>query len=115
MGYVFKERNKVAKAMLPDFYLSPDKTLPQRNQTQYNPGKPAKYGMLYKSINSAAFPYTYQSHVYCRNPKCTPNEFYISGAENYIQYVVTNLPAYHDIRARNIAMDRLCSSLSVAN
>ena len=45
--------------------------------------------MLYKSINSAAFPYTSQSHVYLRKAEGTPNEFYIFGTENYIQYLVT--------------------------
>ena len=70
--------------------------------------------MLYKSINSAAFPYTYQSHVYLRKPEGTPNEFYIFGTENYIQYLVTKW-GYYDIRGWHITKDRLCSSLSIAN
>ena len=45
-----------AKALVPEDYLSLDETLyPMRNQIsfkQYNPDKPAKYGMLFKSINS---------------------------------------------------------------
>ena len=87
----------------------------QINFRQYNRGKPAKYGMLFKSINSATYPYTYQSHVYCVKPKGEPNEFYISGTENYIQYLVNKLSSYHNTRERNISMDRLYSSLSVAN
>ena len=71
--------------------------------------------MFYKLINSAAFPYTYQSHVFCGESEGAPNWFYISGTKNYIQYLVTKLSGYHDIRGQNITIDRLCSSLSVAN
>ena len=77
---------------------------------QYNPDKPAKYGILYKSINSAAFPCTYQSHAYCGKTEGRLNEFYISGAENYTQYLLTELSGYHTIRGRNITMDRLYNS-----
>ena len=86
----------------------------QINFRQNNPDKSAKYGMLFNSINSATYPYTYQGHVYCGKPKGEPNEFYISGTENYIQYLVNKLSSYHDITGRNILMDRLYSSLSVA-
>ena len=51
----------------------------------------------------------------CLIPEGTPNEFYISGAENYIQYLVTKLSGYHKIRGQNITMDSLYISLSVAN
>ena len=71
--------------------------------------------MLFKSINSATYPYTYQSHVYSGKPKGEPNEFHISETESYIQYLVNKLSSYHGIRERNISMDRLYSSLSVAN
>ena len=120
MWYVFEGCNKsFARVMIPECYLSLDETLyPMRTQInvrQYNPDKPAKYGMLFKSINSATYPYTYQSYVYCGKPKGEPNEFYISRTENYIQYLVNELSSYHDIRGRNISMDRLYSRLSVAN
>ena len=116
MRYAFEECNKsFARVMIPECYLSLDETFyPMRTQIhfrQYNPDKPAKHGMLFKSINSATYPCTYQSHVYCGKPKGEPNEFYISGTENYIQYLVNKLSSYHDIRGRNISMDRL----SVAN
>ena len=87
--YVFEECNKSSgRVMIPECYLSLDETLyPMRTQInfrQYNPDKPAKYGMLFKSINSATYPYTYQSHVYCGKPKGEPKEFCISRTENYI-------------------------------
>ena len=99
MRYVFEECNKsFARVMIPECYLSLDETLyPMRTQInfrQYNPDKPAKYGMLFKSINSASYPCTYQSHVYCGRPKGERNEFYISGPENYIQYLVNKLSSY---------------------
>ena len=120
MPYVFEECNKsFARDMILECYLSLDETLypmhTQINFRLYNPDKPANYGMLFKSINSATYPYNYQSHVYFGKPKGEPNEFYISGTENYIQYLVNKLSSYHDIRGRNISMDRLYSSLSVAN
>ena len=120
MRYVFEECNKsFARVMIPECYLSLNETLyPMRTQIhfrQYNPDKPAKCGMVFKSTNSATYPYTYQSYVYCGKPEGEPNEFYISGTENYIQYLVNKLSSYHNIRGRNISMDRLYSSLSVAN
>ena len=48
------------KVVSPDDYLSLDETLyPMRNQVsfkQFNPSKPAKYGLLFKSINAARYP-----------------------------------------------------------
>ena len=118
--HIFEVCNKnFGKALIPEYYLSLDETLyPMRTQIsfrQYNPDKPAKYGMLFKSINSATYPYTYQSHVYSGKPEGDPNKYYISGTEKYIQYLVNQLASYHDIRGRNISMDRIYSSLSVAN
>ena len=45
------------KHVIPSEYLSIDETLyPMRNQIsfkQYNPNKPAKYGLLFKSLNDS--------------------------------------------------------------
>ena len=50
------------KHVIPSEYLSLDETLyPMRHQIgmkQYNPNKLAKYGLLFKSLNDARFPYT---------------------------------------------------------
>ena len=59
-----------------------------RNQIgikQYNPNKPAKYGLLFKSLNDARYPYTYQSIVYAGKPEKGDGPFYITGNENYIK------------------------------
>ena len=58
---------------------------------QYNSTKPAKFGMLFKFINSAREPYTYQTLVYCEKPTRKPNEFYVCGTIYYVNYLVTNL------------------------
>ena len=54
---IFKEFNKnCGKFLVPNDYLSLDETLyPTRMQInfkQFNPSKPDKYRMLYKSINA---------------------------------------------------------------
>ena len=61
---IFEEFNKnCGKFLVPDDYLSLDETLyPMRMQIrfkQFNPSKPAKYGMLYKSINACHYPFTF--------------------------------------------------------
>ena len=61
------------RALIPDDLLSIDETLyPMRNRVsfkQFNPNKPAKYGLLFKSTNSARYPYSFASAPYCGKPK----------------------------------------------
>ena len=47
--------------------------------------------MLFKSINSATEPYTYQTHAYCGKSSKKPNELYVCGTINFVKYLVTNL------------------------
>ena len=58
-----------ARSYIPDDYLSIDETLyvvrAQVSVKQCNSTKPAKCGMLFKSINSAMEHYTYQTDAYC--------------------------------------------------
>ena len=79
----------LGKALVPPDYLSLDEPLyPTRVQIrfkQYNPDKPAKYGLLFKSINGARYPYTHQSIVYSGKPAGEPNEFYNAVTINYIK------------------------------
>ena len=69
------------KVMHPDVYLSLDETLyPTRVGVafrQYNKEKPAKYGMLFRSINSAEVPYTYTSIIYAGKPLDEPGPYYV--------------------------------------
>ena len=62
---IFEEFNEnCGKFLVPDDYLSLDKTLylmrTQISFKQFNPSKPAKYGMLYKSINAFHYPFPFQ-------------------------------------------------------
>ena len=56
------------KVMHPDVYLSLDETIYRTRVgaafRQYNKGKPATYGLLFRSINSAEVLYTYTSIIY---------------------------------------------------
>ena len=83
---------------------------------QYNSGKPAKYGVLFKSLNSARYPYTYQTHVYSGKPEEVTNEsFYVQGTINYIKYHVEQLQECYSLKGRNITMDRFYTSLEIAD
>ena len=65
---IFDEFNKnCGKFLVRNNYLSQDETLyPTRTQIsfkQFNPSKPAKYVMLYKSINACSYPFTFSTIV----------------------------------------------------
>ena len=94
--------------------MSLDETLhPMRNQIgfkQYNPDKPAKYCMLFKSLNSAGIPYLYGA-VYSSKPEGEANEFYLKGTANYVKSLVSGLQKYVKLDGKNISMDRLYMSI----
>ena len=121
MREFFEQCNdRFGAALVPEDYISLDETLyPMRTQVnfkQYNPDKPAKYGLLFKSLNSARYPYTYQSHVYCGKPQDeSSSDHYVQGTINYIKYLVEKLSAHHSIQGRNITMDRLYTSFEIAD
>ena len=77
---------KFGKAWTPEDYISLDERFyPMRAQSamkQYNPDKPAKYGILFKSLNCAQYPYTYQTIIYAGKPTKQPSEFYVKSTIN---------------------------------
>ena len=80
------------KARCPSPYLAIDETLyPYRghiNFKQYNPSKPAKYGMLYRSLCDSSVQYTYFTLPYASKPEDLNNEaskFYITGTDEYLK------------------------------
>ena len=99
-------------------YLSIDETLySMRHQTgfrQYSPNKPAKYGLLYKSLNDARSPFTYQVIPYCGKPVEGDGPYYINTTEDYIKKLVSAMPE-SSVKGRNISMDKLYTSISTAN
>ena len=56
------KNEQMKNVLVPSEYLSIDETLysmrHQINFRQYNPNEPAKYGLLYKSLNDARFAFT---------------------------------------------------------
>ena len=107
MREIFSECNKnFARARISEDYQTIDETLyPMRNQIlfkQYNPDKPAKYGMLYKSINSTWYPFTHQSYVYCGKPEQEPDGNRVSGTINYVKYLVEKFSKHQNLTERNI-------------
>ena len=75
---------KTGVALILDDLLSIDETLyyPMRNRVnfkEFNPNKPTKYGLLFKSINGAIYPYSFVTAPYCGKPKSKSIEEYKQG------------------------------------
>ena len=68
----------ISKARYPSSYLAVDETLyPYRGKIgfkQYNPNKPAKYGLLYQPLCDTIVPYTYFSLSYAGMPEVLDKE-----------------------------------------
>ena len=99
-------------------YLSLDETLyPMRTQIafkQYNPNKPAKYSLLFKSINAARYPYTYITAPYAGKPQEEGGKFYFPGTETITKHLVSTLHQHRPLNGRNSSFDRLYTSFSLA-
>ena len=104
-----------AAVMAPDDYLTLDETLyPTRGVIsfkQYNKNKPAKYGILFRSICSARVSYTYASSAFAgvpvggerdRNP-----EFYPSSTKELAKNLVERMEKYNTLAGCCITYDRL--------
>ena len=107
-----------AKMRGPSTFVSVDETLyPYRGKIglkQYNPSKPAKYGLLYRSLCDAVVPYTYYTLPYNGKPDSPDNEFYVTGTDEYTKYLVTNFLRYNKLSGRNISLDRYFTSVTLA-
>ena len=107
------------KHVIPSEYLAIDGTLyTVRNQIslkQYNPNKPAKYGLLCKSLNDARFPHTYNSLVYAGKPEQGDGPFHIEGIETYKNIGRKKQVQSYLRKDEIISMDRLYTSILIAN
>ena len=110
-----------ASARYPSPYLAIGKTLyPYRGHIgfkQYNPSKPAKYGLLYRSLCDSSISYTYYTLPYSGKPEVIGSDgakFYVTGTDEYTKYLVTEVSKYNDIRGCNISMDRYFTSVTIA-
>ena len=107
------------KVMHPHVYLSLDETLyPTRVGAafhQYHKEKPAKYVLLFRSINSAEVPYTYTSVIYAGNLVDRPGPYYVQITDNIVKYLVNSLTRKANIKGRNLSTDRFYTSIETAN
>ena len=111
--------SNLGKYVAPSEYLTIDETLyPMRHQIafrQYNPNIPHKYGVLLKPLNDARFPYTYKALPYAAKPTAGDGPFYISSTVDYIKNLVIRTKEQVRLDGRNISMDRLYTSVEIAN
>ena len=122
MREIMEDMNKNnASARYPPPYLAIDETLyPYRGHIgfkQYNPSKPAKYGLLYRSLCDSSISYTYYTLPYGGKPEVIGGDgakFYVTGTDEYTKYLVTGVSKYNDIRGCNISMDRYFTSVTIA-
>ena len=85
---------------------------------QYNANKPAKYGLLYRSLCDANIPYTYFSLPYAGKPEILEGDavkYYITGTDEYSKYLVNGLSALCKIQRINISMNQYLTSVSLAS
>ena len=108
-----------SRHMQPPEYLTVDETLYATRTDiafrQYNPSKPARYGILLKSINAAQIPYTFLSTVYAGRPVGEPGPYYIKGITATVKAMVEQLSRFVELDGRNITTDRLYTSYQLTN
>ena len=84
---------------------------------QYNPNKPAKYGLFYRSLCDSSLPYTYYNLPYAKKPakvEGPATKYYIPGTNEYTNYLINELSVYCNPQGINISMDRYFTSVSLA-
>ena len=90
-----KLNNQCMLVLAPGDYLALDETLyPMRTQIsfkQFNPSKPAKYGLLFKSVNAARYPFAFISSPYSGKPIEEGGQYYIQGTEAIVHYLIETL------------------------
>ena len=117
--FFIKFNENCSKNRVPSPYVSIDETLyPYRGKVsmrQYNPNKPAKYGILYRSLSDAVVPYTYYTLPYAGKPnEINDNSHYVTGTDKCTEYLVDGLQEHVDLSGRNISMDRYFTSMTIA-
>ena len=83
-----------SKILVPDVFLSIYETLyPTRVSVsfrQYMKSKPAKYGLLFRSVSSAVIPYTYSTIVYAGKPH-QEGPYHLTHTDYYVIALVDKL------------------------
>ena len=81
---------------------------------QFNPSKPAKYGILYNSINACWYPFTFSTAVYSDKPKAEPTSYFTPEMSQTVKYLIQNLECHTNLVERNISYGRLYTSIPMA-
>ena len=93
LNVIFNDQMK--SVLLPSEYLSIDEPLytmrHQINFRQHNPNKPAKYGLLYKSLSDARFPFTYRVVPYCGKPVEGTGPYYLNVTKDYVKHLAQSM------------------------
>ena len=117
--FFIKFNENCAKNRVLSAYVSIDETLyPYRGKvsmSQYNPNKPSKYGILYRSLSDVVVLYTYYTLPYDGKPdEINGDSHYVTGTDKYTEYFVDGLQEHVDLSGRNVSMDRYFSSMTIA-
>ena len=123
LGELFEQMNEnSARWRNPSELLAIDETLYPCKGTigfkQYNPSKPSKYGLLYRSLCDSVTNYTYSSLPYADKPEVTESlasKYYVTGTDEYIKYLVSEILKHNSIEGNHISMDRYLTSVSLAD
>ena len=109
------------KCRYPSAMLSVDEILyPNRGAIgfkQYNPNKPAKYGLLFRSLCDTTTTYKFYTLPYAGKPEVAKGDaakYYVTGTDAYIQYLVNVISNYSSIQGCNISLDWYFTSVSLA-
>ena len=81
---------------------------------QFKPSKPAKYGLLFKSVNAARYHYTFISSSYSGKPTSVVGQYYIQGTEAIVHYLIETLSTNSSLAGCNISFDLLYTSIPLA-
>ena len=110
-----RELLEMAKGMwLPVHWWNLYPTCNQVLFKQLSPCKPAKYGLLFKSVSAAIYPYTFIIPPYARKPQNEGGQFYHPGAENVAKYLIDRMDSKQKLEGRNISFDWLYTSFKLA-
>ena len=82
---------------------------------QYNPSKPAKYGLPYQSLCNTKVPYTHSTLSYPGKPEVIGEyDYYVTVCEVYTKWLVNNFQQYGTLQRRNISLDRCFTNVTLA-
>ena len=70
--------------------------------------------MLYRSLSDADVPYTYFTLSYNGKPDSPDNEYYVTGTDEYLKYLVNNFLSNNKLTGRNISLGRYFTSVTLA-